>query len=100
VLLAAGGVYTEIYRDRSVRLAPLDLDTARDMISELSISRIFSGFRNKPQGDLEALARAIVSMSQLAVDESVVVVDAEINPLMINRVGEGVVAVDALVTLA
>lgn len=100
VLLAAGGIFTEIYRDRSVRLAPVDLDTARDMISELSISRIFMGFRNKPLGDMEALARAIVSISQLAVDETIAVVDAEVNPLMINRVGEGVVAVDALVTLA
>jgi succinyl-CoA synthetase beta subunit len=39
-------------------------------------------------------------MSQLAVNENAVVVDAEINPLIINRVGEGVVAVDALVALA
>lgn len=100
VLLAAGGIFTEIYRDRSIRLAPVDLDTARDMISELAISRVFRGFRNKPHGDMEALAHAIVSMSRLAVDGNVVVADAEINPLIINQVGEGVVAVDALVALA
>lgn len=99
VLLAAGGIYTEIYRDRSVRLAPVDVDGARSMISELSITKVFQGFRNKPHGDLEALAHAIVAMSQLA-HESTVVVDAEINPLIINRVGEGVVAVDALIAIA
>lgn len=100
VLLAAGGIYTEIYKDRSIRLAPVDIATARDMIVELSISRVFQGFRNKPHGDLEALAQAIVAMSQLARDKINVVVDAEINPLIINRAGEGVVAVDALVALA
>ncbi|MBB4260541.1 MULTISPECIES: acetate--CoA ligase family protein [unclassified Bradyrhizobium] len=100
VLLAAGGIYTEIYRDRSIRLAPVDLDTARDMISELSISRIFQGFRNNPPGDIDALAQAVVAMSQLAADESVVVVDAEINPLIVKQAGEGVMAVDALVALA
>ncbi|MDB5653945.1 MAG: 6-carboxyhexanoate--CoA ligase, partial [Tardiphaga sp.] len=100
VLLAAGGIFTEIYRDRSIRLAPVTLDTAREMIAELAITRVFQGFRNKPHGDLEALAQAIVAMSQLAVDEDVVVVDAEINPLIINPVGQGVVAVDALVALA
>lgn len=100
VLLAAGGIYTEIYKDRSIRLAPVDIATARGMIAELSISRVFQGFRNKPHGDLEALAHAIVAMSQLARDQNNVVVDAEINPLIINRVGEGVVAVDALVALA
>jgi acyl-CoA synthetase (NDP forming) len=100
VLLAAGGIYTEIYRDRSIRLAPVTLDSAREMISELAITRVFQGFRNKPHGDLEALAQAIVAMSQLALDEDVVVLDAEINPLIINPVGQGVVAVDALVALA
>jgi acyl-CoA synthetase (NDP forming) len=100
VLLAAGGIFTEIYRDRSIRLAPVTLDTARDMIAELAITRVFHGFRNKPHGDLDALAQAIVAMSQLAVDEDVVVKDAEINPLIVNPVGHGVVAVDALVALA
>lgn len=100
VLLAAGGVTTEIYRDRSIRLAPVDLDTAKSMIAELAISRVFQGFRNKPHGDMDALAQAIVAMSRLALDKDTVVVDAEINPLIINRVGEGVVAVDALVALA
>jgi acetate---CoA ligase (ADP-forming) len=99
VLLAAGGIYTEIYRDRSIRLAPVDRDTARSMIAELAISRVFQGFRNKPDGDMEALARAIVAISQLAVNGSIDVVDAEINPLIIKREGEGVVAVDALVAL-
>ncbi|MCX7319742.1 MAG: acetate--CoA ligase family protein [Hyphomicrobiales bacterium] len=100
VLLAAGGIYTEIYRDRSIRLAPVDLETAKDMIAELAISRVFQGFRNKPHGDMDALAHAIVAMSRLALAKDVIVVDAEINPLIINRVGEGVVAVDALVALA
>ncbi|MET0971188.1 MAG: acetate--CoA ligase family protein [Tardiphaga sp.] len=100
VLLAAGGVYTEIYKDRSIRLAPVDIATARSMIEELSITRVFQGFRNKPHGDLEALAHAVVAMSRLALDKTNVVVDAEINPLIVNRAGEGVVAVDALVALA
>ncbi len=100
VLLAAGGIFTEIYRDRSIRLAPVTLDSAREMIAELAITRVFQGFRNKPHGDLRALAEAIVAMSQLALDPDVTVVDAEINPLIINPVGQGVIAVDALVALA
>lgn len=100
VLLAAGGIYTEIYRDRSIRLAPVDLDTARSMIADLAISRIFRGYRNRPHGDMEALAGAIVALSRLAREESVQVVDAEINPLIVKPVGEGVIAVDALVALA
>ncbi|MFH0296029.1 acetate--CoA ligase family protein [Bradyrhizobium sp. 31Argb] len=100
VLLAAGGIYTEIYRDRSIRLAPVDLAGAREMIEELSISRIFQGFRNRPAGDLEALARAIVAFSKLAEYSERGVIDAEINPFIVRPKGEGVLAIDALVQLA
>jgi acyl-CoA synthetase (NDP forming) len=97
ILLAAGGVYTEIYRDRSLRLAPVDLPTAREMVSEVRGLAPLTGFRGKPKGDLEALARAIVSFSSLAEDPTIA--EAEINPLIVKPEGQGVVAVDAVVRL-
>ena len=97
-MVAAGGVFTEIYRDRSLRLAPVDLDTAREMIAEVRGFTLLSGYRGKPAGDLDALARAVVALSQLARDQTVI--EAEINPLIVRPAGQGVVAVDALVRLA
>jgi acetate---CoA ligase (ADP-forming) len=97
VMVAAGGVLTEIYRDRSLRLAPVDLDTARDMIAEVRGLTVLAGYRGKPAGDLDALARAVVALSRLALDETIV--EAEINPLIVRPAGQGVVAVDALVRL-
>jgi len=98
VMVAAGGVFTEIYRDRSLRLAPVDLDTARHMIGEVRGFKVLAGYRGKPAGDVDALARAIVALSRLALDETVA--EAEINPLIVRPAGQGVVAVDALVRLA
>jgi acyl-CoA synthetase (NDP forming) len=98
VMVAAGGVFTEIYRDRSLRLAPVDLDTAREMIADVRGLKVLAGYRGKPAGDLDALARAIVSLSQIALDDTVA--EAEINPLIVRPAGQGVVAVDALVRLA
>jgi succinyl-CoA synthetase beta subunit len=95
VMVAAGGVFTEIYRDRSLRLAPVDRDIAHDMIAEVRGLKVLSGYRGKPPGDIDALAQAIVALSQLAADPAIV--EAEINPLIVRRDGEGVVAVDALV---
>jgi acyl-CoA synthetase (NDP forming) len=95
VLLAAGGVFTEIYRDRSLRLAPVDLATAREMIAEVSGLKALAGYRGKPTGDLDGLAQAVVALSQLASDPSVV--EAEVNPLIVRT--DGVVAVDAVVRL-
>ena len=98
IMVAAGGVLTEIARDRSLRLAPVDLADAREMIAEVRGLAPLAGYRGRPKGDLEALARAIVALSRLADDASVA--EAEINPLMVLLAGEGVVAVDALVKLA
>jgi acyl-CoA synthetase (NDP forming) len=100
VMLATGGVLTEIYRDRSLRLAPVDLDTARQMITEVKAIAVLSGYRGRPAGDLDALAAAIVSLSHLAAGDDPVVVEAEINPLLVLEKGKGVLAVDALVRLA
>ena len=97
VMLAAGGIQTEIYRDRSLRLAPVELAEAHVMIGEVKATRAFSGFRGRPLGDLDALAQAIVALSTFAGDP--MVVEAEINPLIVRGVGGGVVAVDALVKL-
>jgi succinyl-CoA synthetase beta subunit len=98
VIVAAGGVLTEIYRDRSIRLAPVDLHAAHEMISEVKAFEALEGFRGRARGDLDALARAIVSLSQLAMRNHPVVLEAELNPVMV--LADGVVAVDALVRIA
>ncbi|MBV8840845.1 MAG: acetate--CoA ligase family protein, partial [Alphaproteobacteria bacterium] len=95
VMVAAGGVMTEIYRDRSLRLAPVDLATAHAMIAEVKAFATLKGFRGKPAGDLDALARAIVALSRLALQADPPIAEAEVNPLIVRS--DGVVAVDALI---
>ncbi|WP_444789071.1 acetate--CoA ligase family protein [Roseinatronobacter sp. NSM] len=95
VVLAAGGIFTEIYRDSVMRLAPVDLAGAQDMIASLKAAQILNGARGRPKGDLDALAQAVVAVSNLATDPDII--EAEINPLMVLPQGRGVVAVDALI---
>jgi acetate---CoA ligase (ADP-forming) len=100
VMLAAGGILAEIHRDRSIRLAPVGYNDALEMIGEVAALKALAGYRGKPRGDLEGLARAIVGLSTLAVRDPSVV-EAEINPLIVRPVEQGgVVAVDALVRVA
>ena len=98
-MLAAGGLLAEIHRDRSLRLAPIDLAEAQEMIGEVKAIKALSGYRGKAAGDLDALAHALVALSQLAVAGDVHATEAEINPLIVRPAGQGVVAVDALVKL-
>jgi acyl-CoA synthetase (NDP forming) len=97
VLVAAGGELAEMFADRSLRLAPIDLATARDMISEVRSLRMLKGYRGRPPADSEALAQAMVNLSTLAYDPKVV--ELEINPLLVRGIGQGVIAVDALVRM-
>ncbi|HVY20300.1 MAG TPA: acetate--CoA ligase family protein [Bauldia sp.] len=99
VMLAMGGVLTEIYRDRALRLAPVDIDGARAMIAEVKGLAALAGYRGKPRGDLDALANLIVACSHLADLTSPPIFEAELNPVIVRAEGEGVVAVDAVVRL-
>jgi acyl-CoA synthetase (NDP forming) len=99
VMLAAGGILAEIHRDRSIRLAPVDLAEARAMIGEVAALKALAGYRGRPAGDLDALAQALVALSRLALGDDAVA-EAEVNPLIVRAKGQGVVAVDALVKLA
>ena len=60
---------------------------------------VVRGYRNLPAGDVAALGRAIAAFSQLAHESFADVMEAEINPVLVKRAGEGVVAVDGLVVL-
>lgn len=94
VALGAGGVLAEVYRDVVLRAAPVDLATAEEMIAQVRGLAPARGYRGLPRGDLAALAAAVVAFSRLAgLGE---VAEAEINPLIVLREGEGVVMADAL----
>ena len=99
VVLGMGGILTEIYEDAVVRPAPVSKETAFEMIEEVKGLAVIRGYRNLAKGDCDALADAVVSLSGLAVVENPQVAEAEINPLMVQCEGEGVIAVDALVRL-
>ena len=98
IMVAAGGIFTEIYRDRALRLAPVDHAVAHEMIGEVRGLIPLAGYRRRPKGDLDAVADTIAKLSQLADNPNVL--EAELNPLIVRRLGEGVVAVDALARVA
>ena len=99
VTVGVGGRLTEIYRDVALRLAPVDVDTAKEMIAEVKGFDALRGFRGLPRGDLDALAQAVSAVSRLALIQDWPVTEAEINPVIVGEAGAGVAAVDAVVVL-
>ena len=95
VLVGAGGVLAEVYRDYALRIAPVSETEAAEMIEQVKGLAVIRGYRNLPRGDMKALAQAVSALSRLALAKGRPVREAEINPLIVKA--DGVVAVDALV---
>jgi acyl-CoA synthetase (NDP forming) len=97
VVFGSGGILVEVLEDTALRLPPLSHDEALEMIHGTRGVRLLQGFRGGAPADLEALADALVRLSQLAVDLGDLIAALDINPLIVLPRRQGVWAVDALV---
>jgi acyl-CoA synthetase (NDP forming) len=96
VVLGAGGVLTEVLRDVSVRLAPLDEGEAETMLREGARPRLLAGPRGLRPVDQAALAALIQAVADLIAAEPRIA-EIDVNPII--AAGADLVAVDALVVL-
>lgn len=96
VMFGIGGIFTEILKDTSFRVAPLSRWDAMDMMEDIRGKKILDAFRGKPSVDREILADILMAVGQIGMDHDNVK-EIDINPLKL--VDGKPVAVDALVVL-
>jgi acetyltransferase len=99
VMFGLGGIYVEVLRDVSFRLAPFGQRHARRMIDETRAAPLLRGPRGERPSDLDAIVDTLLAVSQMVTDFPEIV-EMDINPLTVGEVGEGAVAVDARITIA
>ncbi len=97
VMFGLGGVFVEIFEDVAFALAPFGRDEALHMIDETKGARILKGARGAPPSDIDALADALVALSQFAAEHAASLVSVDINPFVVLREGKGAMALDCLV---
>ena len=95
VMVGLGGLFAEALEDTAIRLAPLTLGEAQEMIDELHGARLLGGFRGSSPLDRAALAETVVRLGDLLSADSNLH-EVEINPLRVYQ--QGVVALDALLS--
>jgi acyl-CoA synthetase (NDP forming) len=98
VMFGLGGVFVEVFRDVTFRLAPFDESEAHRMIEEIQASSLLHGARGRPTADVDALARTLSAVSRFAAAQGSRLASLDINPLLVLAEGEGVVALDAAIT--
>jgi acetyltransferase len=99
VMFGLGGIYVEILKDVSFRVAPFGTRQARQMIEEIRSAPLLRGARGERGADIDAIVQCLLTVSQLVTDFPEVV-EMDINPLEVGEPGAGAVAVDARITIA
>ncbi len=97
VMFGLGGIFAEVLKDVSFRLAPVTPSVAREMVEEIAGYPVLAGARGRPRADVDALVDAIVRLSALALDLKDRIGELDINPLFVFAEGKGVKAADALI---
>ncbi|MGA7476971.1 MAG: acetate--CoA ligase family protein [Thermoplasmata archaeon] len=93
-----GGIYVEVLRDVTFRLAPLRPLSALRMVQSVRAFPLLKGVRGEPPSDIEALTEVIERVSQLAMEVHDVV-ELDINPLIVLPDHGGAIAADARIVL-
>lgn len=98
IVLGMGGIFVEILEQVSMRVAPITMSDAWEMIDDLRGAQILSGVRGEQPSDKKALVEALLRLSQLLVDFPEIQ-ELDINPLRVFYVNEGCRALDARIIL-
>ncbi len=100
VVFGLGGVFVEVFKDASTRVAPLSENDAREMIEEIKGKILLDGFRGQKPRDIDALVDILLKVSRMGVELEDAVEEIDINPLILYEAGKGAVAADALIVTA
>jgi len=96
MLVGTGGIYAEIFRDRTLELPPLNEKLARRMLEQLNVHPLLKGFRGRPAVDMDKLVETLMRLSYLAADYPEIT-ELDINPLLVTPTGA--IALDARVAV-
>jgi len=96
VMFGLGGIFTEILKDVSFRLAPLEKRDALEMMDEIKAHKILDAIRGMDAVDREILSEMLINVGRIGTENDTIK-EIDINPVIIS--GSRPIAVDALVVL-
>ncbi len=99
VTFGLGGIYVEILKDVTFRIAPFTKLDAENMLNEIRASALLDGVRGKPQVDKEAIVDTLLRIGQL-VQDFPEILELDINPLTVFPKDRGAMAIDMRLVLA
>jgi len=98
IMLGMGGIYVEVLKDVTFRLAPVTDREANDMISSIKTKKILEGVRGEKPSDIKKLSECIQRLSQLVTDFKEIK-ELDMNPVLVMEKGKGCKILDVRIGL-
>jgi acetyltransferase len=99
LMFGLGGIFVEVMKDVTFKVAPIDEATALDMQSEIKSAKILHGARGEAPRDQKALANVLAHYSYMIYDLKDEIAESDANPVIVYEDGQGVAVVDARIIL-
>ena len=96
LMFGLGGIFVELFKDVTFRVAPITQEDAREMVTEVKAYPVLKGYRNSPPADIEAIINILLNTSRLIMDNPEIK-ELDLNPIM--AYGNGAKTVDARIIL-
>ena len=99
VMFGLGGIFVEVLKDVTFRVAPISIEDAMSMQDEIKSAAILRGARGEKPRDRKALADVLARYAYMVNDLSADVAESDANPVIAYEEGKGVKVVDARIIL-
>jgi acyl-CoA synthetase (NDP forming) len=96
LMFGLGGIFVEVLKDVTFRIAPITESDAKEMIAEVKAYPILKGYRGQPPADIDAIVNILMNTSKLVMDHQEIK-ELDLNPIMVYE--KGAKTVDARVIL-
>ncbi|NWG11091.1 acetate--CoA ligase family protein [Candidatus Bathyarchaeota archaeon] len=96
IMFGLGGIFVEVLKDVTFRVAPITEEEAREMITEVKAYPLLKGYRNLPPADIDAIVKILLNASRLVMEHPEVK-ELDLNPVMVYE--KGAKTVDARIIL-
>jgi acyl-CoA synthetase (NDP forming) len=99
LMFGLGGIYVQVFKDVSFRLAPINELSAWHMIESTKASKLLYGVRGEKPSDIESIIESLQRLSQLVMDFPEIQ-EIDINPLLVFEQGKGCKAIDIRIVIS
>ena len=99
VMFGLGGIFVEILKDVTFRVAPVSAEQSYQMLEEIKAGAILAGARGEAPRDRKALSEVLSRYSQMITDLEDEIAESDANPVLVYDEGQGVKVVDARIIL-